>query len=144
MSVSHIPEGYPAVTPYLIVDGAIELISFLEQTFGATQKMCMKDDDGLVRHAEVRIGDSLLMISEAADQFPANDSMMHLYVADVDATYAIALENGATSLREPQDELYGDRSAGVRDASGNQWWMATHVEDVSEEEMERRMREQNG
>ena len=141
MSVNYKPTEYHTITPYLIVKGADKLISFLVDTFDAQQKMCMKDDDGSVRHAEIRIGDSLLMISEAREEFPANDSMLHLYVPDVDATFARAIENGATSLREPKDEVYGDRSAGVRDALGNQWWMATHIEDVSPEEVENRYRE---
>jgi PhnB protein len=89
-------------------------------------------------HAEVRIGDSVVMMGEPADESSLMPGMIHLYVDDVDTTYQRALQAGATSLREPEDQFYGDRSAGVRDAFGNVWWIATHKEDVSPEEMKRR------
>ena len=133
-----IPEGHRTVTPFLRVADAARLIDFMKQAFAATEAFRMDGPDGSVAHAEVKIGDSLVMIGQApADQ--AMQSMLHLYVPDTDAVYKSALAAGATSIREPADQFYGDRSAGVRDAQGNEWWMATHIEDVSQEEMERRM-----
>ncbi len=90
-------------------------------------------------HAEVKIGDSIVMMGEGADSknFPG---MLHLYMEDVDAVYQRAIQAGAKSLREPADQPYGDRSGGVEDAFGNQWWISTHVEDVSSDELERRMK----
>ena len=133
-----IPEGHRTVTPFLRVADAARLIDFMKQAFAATETFRMDGPDGSVAHAEVKIGDSMVMIGQApADQ--AMQSMLHLYVPDTDAVYKSALAAGATSIREPADQFYGDRSAGVRDAQGNEWWMATHIEDVSQEEMERRM-----
>ena len=133
-----IPEGHRTVTPFLRVADAARLIDFMKQAFAATEAFRMDGPDGSVAHAEVKIGDSMVMIGQApADQ--AMQSMLHLYVPDTDAIYKSALAAGATSIREPADQFYGDRSAGVRDAQGNEWWMATHIEDVSREEMERRM-----
>ena len=133
-----IPKGFGTVTPFLTVTDAAKLIDFLQQAFAATVHFRMDAPDGSVRHAEVKIGDSMVMIG----QVPAGremQSMLHLYVPDTDALYHSALAAGAVSIREPADQFYGDRSAGVRDVWGNQWWMATHVEDLSQEEIERRM-----
>ncbi len=134
MSVKPVPDGYHSVTPYLTVKGAAQLIGFLKEAFGAEETFRMGGDR--VMHAEVRIGDSMVMLGDAPDQpMPA---MIHLYMPDVDAVYRRALTAGATSEREPADQFYGDRSAGVRDAFGNVWWIATHVEDVPPEELQRR------
>ena len=142
MTTSYQPPGYRTVTPFMIVEGANDLIAFLETSFGATKKGYMTGADGSVRHAEIRIGDSLVMIADAREpETKANTTMLYVYVPDVDAAYARALEARASSLREPTDELYGDRSCAVMDAFGNQWWMATHVEDVSPEEAERKFKE---
>jgi len=138
-NVKAIPDGYHTVTPYIVINGVAKLIEFVKSSFGATEVMRHTRPDGSVMHAEVRIGDSVIMMGEApagGKHFPA---MLHLYVDDVDATYQRALEAGATSLREPTDQIYGDRSGGVQDEFGNQWWLAKHLEDVSEEEMARRM-----
>ena len=133
-----IPKGFGTVTPFLTVTDAAKLIDFLQQAFAAKVHFRMDAPDGSVRHAEVKIGDSMVMIGQVQ---PGQEmqSMLHLYVPETDALYRSALAAGATSIREPADQFYGDRSAGVRDLWGNQWWMATHVEDVSQEEMERRM-----
>lgn len=139
MAVNYIPEGYHTVTPYLIVRGANQLIGFMRDVFGAQETFRM-EDGGLIRHAEVRIGDSVIMLSDGVEEHPPMPSMIHLYVPDSDATYRRALDAGATSLQEPTDMFYGDRSGAVRDPFGNNWWIATHVEDVSPEEMERRQR----
>jgi PhnB protein len=138
MAVRPIPEGYHTVTPYLVVPGVPELIEFLKQAFDARETGRFAGPDGTIMHAEVRIGDSPVMMGEPAGGVQPIPAMLHLYVEDVDAAYRRALAAGATSVREPADQFYGDRSAGVKDCFGNQWWMATHVEDVSPEEMERR------
>lgn len=132
------PSGYGTVTPYLVVRDAESVIDFAKQTFGATELSRLTDDSGSIMHAEFTIGDSLVMIGTAGEQNPPMPAMLHVYVADADAVYLQALAAGATSLREPRTEFYGDRMAGVRDTQGNQWWLATHVEDVSPEEMQRR------
>lgn len=133
-----IPEGYHTVTPYLIVHGVPKLIDFLVAAFGAKERLRIDNTDGSVSHAELELGDSVIMMGEASAEWNPLPGSIHLYVDDTDALYARALKAGATSVREPADQLYGDRSAGVKDASGNYWWLATHVEDVSPEEMERR------
>jgi uncharacterized glyoxalase superfamily protein PhnB len=131
-----IPEGHHTVTPFLRVIDAAKLIEFLKPAFGATVTFRMDGPDGSVMHAEVKIGDSMVMIGQSPEPLP---SMIHLYVPDTDAVYKSAMAAGAKSIREPADQFYGDRSAGVRDFCGNEWWMATHIEDVSQEEMQRRM-----
>lgn len=141
MAVKPIPEGYHTVTPYLVVPGAAKLIEFLRHVFDAQEIERMARPDGTVMHAEVRIGDSVVMMGEASGEKPAMPAMLYLYVKDCDATYKRALQAGAISVMEPADQFYGDRNAAVKDASGNQWWMATHVEDVPPEEMARRARE---
>ena len=137
-SPNPIPEGYATVTPYLCVVEAAKLIEFLKQAFAAEVIVRMDGPDGSVMHAEVKIGDSMVMIGQVPAE-RATRAMLHLYVADADATYKKALAAGATSVREMADQFYGDRSGGVRDAFGNDWYIATHVEDVSPEEMKRRM-----
>jgi uncharacterized glyoxalase superfamily protein PhnB len=138
MTVKTIPEGYHTVTPYLVVHGAPELLDFMKQAFGATESHRSAQPDGTIMHAEVRIGDSMVMMSEAQGEFKRMPAMIHLYVEDVDAVYERAIRAGATSLREPSDQFYGDRTGGVQDPCGNQWWIATHKEDLSIEEIRRR------
>ena len=137
-----IPEGYHTVTPYLIVHGVPKLIDFLVVAFGAKERLRMDNPDGSVSHAELELGDSVIMMGEASAEWNPLPGSIHLYVDDTDALYGRALKAGATSVREPADQFYGDRSAGVKDASGNYWWLATHVEDVPPEEMERRAKAQ--
>ena len=139
-TVKPIPDGHHTVTPYLVMQDPAKFISFLTSAFGAVETARFATPDGIIRHAEVRIGDSVIMIGGAVEK-PQN-GMLHLYVPDTDAVYRRAIQAGAKSLREPADQIHGDRSAGVEDAWGNTWWMATHVEDVSVEEIERRMRGQ--
>jgi PhnB protein len=139
--VKAIPDGYSTVTPYLLVDGAADLLTFMKSAFGATQRGdVLQGPDGKIGHCEVDIGDSLIMLADAPDE--PTKAMLHLYVEDCDATYQKALAAGAESVREPENQFYGDRTAGVRDRWGNQWYVATHVEDISEEEMMRRVRDQ--
>ena len=142
--VQPVPEGYSAVTPYLVVRDAPALMAFMERAFGARERMRMTDSAGAIRHGEVEIGDARVMLADAAEEFPPIPAMLHLYVEDVDAVYQSALDAGGESLAEPADQFYGDRMAGVRDPFGNQWWIATHFEDVSAEEAERRQRKLTG
>jgi PhnB protein len=135
------PDGYRTVTPYLVVPDAAKLIDFTIKAFDGKQVRRHNMPDGKVAHAEVAIGDSMVMIGNSGDQWPGLKAGIHLYVDDVDAVYRRALAAGATSEREPADQMYGDRSAGVKDFAGNSWWLATHIEDVSDEEMSRRAQE---
>jgi PhnB protein len=142
MAVQPIPEGYHSVTPYLVVQGVDKLIDFLEQAFGAEERYRHRGPDGKTAHAEVQIGDSIVMMGEASALWKAMPATLYLYVNHVDATYKQAVQAGAKSLREPTDMFYGDRSGGVIDPFGNQWWMATHQEDVPPEELARRAKAQ--
>lgn len=137
-SVPYTPAGYHTVTPYLTVKGVAQLIDFLKTTFDATEKEIFKRPDGSIHHAEMQIGDSVVMMGEATGEWKPGSAALYIYVPDTDATYQRALAAGATSLREPVDQFYGDRSGGVQDAWGNSWWMATHKEDVSSAEMQQR------
>lgn len=137
--ISPIPAGYHTITPYFLVSDGDRFLAFLKQAFDATEISTHRDSAGLIRNSEVRVGDAMLMLAQAVPQWPAMPMAMYLYVPDTDATYKRALESGATSTMEPADQFYGDRNAGVKDPFGNQWWIATHIEDVPEEEMKRRM-----
>ena len=140
--VKPIPEGYHTLTPYLVVDGAEKVIRFMKEAFGAQPVFePMMRPDGKVMHAEYRIGDSVVMISDSSERAQATSAMLHLYVPNVDAAYQKALKAGATSLTEPADMFYGDRSGGVKDAAGNRWHIGTHIEDVSPAELKRRATE---
>ena len=142
--VNPIPEEYGSVTPYLVVEGAEELLGFLQKAFGATVRGegGMRGPDGKIGHAEVEIGDSIVMLADVPPDGEALQAMLVLYVEDCDATYKKALAAGAESVRELEDQFYGDRSGSVRDKWGNQYYISTHIEDVSEEEMARRVQEQ--
>ncbi|TAK50654.1 MAG: VOC family protein [Bacteroidetes bacterium] len=143
MPVNHQPDEYNTVTPYLIVPGVATIIDFLKQAFDAVELERMEMPDGSIAHAEVRIGDSVIMFGEPRGDFKPMPTMLYIYVPDTDETYRRALNAGAKSVMEPADQFYGDRNAGVQDLSGNMWWIATHVEDVSPEEMQRRMAERS-
>ena len=140
-SAKAVPEGMHSVTPYLVVDGASELIQFVEQSFNGKATGVMKTKDGKIMHAGVQIGDSQIMVSDATERYLPGTSRLYLYVDDVDVIYKKALDAKGVSLREPTNEFYGDRSAGVKDAWGNEWWIATHVEDVDDEEVRRRAKQ---
>jgi uncharacterized glyoxalase superfamily protein PhnB len=141
MAVKPIPDGYHTVTPYLVVTDAEAQIDFLKSAFGGEETLRHKDDKGRVSHAEVRVGNSMLMIGQARDQWTPKPAMFYLYVEDVDAMYKRAVEAGGKPIHEPVDQAYGDRTGGVEDSLGNQWWVGTHIEDVSPEEIERRYSE---
>lgn len=134
-----IPQGYHSVTPYLIVEGAPKLIEFLKRTFNAEEKDRMNGPNGRVAHAEVKIGDSIVMMADSTPENKPNQSQLYIYIDNVDTVYKRALEAGGISVTPPTDQFYGDRSASVKDPMGNIWGIATHVEDVSPEEMQKRM-----
>jgi len=138
--IKPIPAGYHSITPILRVEGAPRLIDFLKQAFQAEERERFMTPDGRVSHAEVKIGDSVLMISDVDEKWKPMPGSLNLYTEDTDAVYRRALAAGATSLMEPADQFYGDRSAGVKDPFGNEWWFSTHMEDVSPEELQRRMK----
>ena len=140
MAVKPIPEGYRSVTPYLIASGAAKVLDFVKETFDGSEIMRMPGPNGTIANAEFRIGDSILMISDGGEQYPPMPCTLYVYVDNVDETYRRALKAGGTSVKEPADQFYGDRSASVKDSAGNIWGMATHVEDVTPEEMDRRMK----
>jgi PhnB protein len=146
MTVNPIPEGYRRVTPYLTVDGASDAIAFYTSALGGTERMRMPAPDGKVGHAEIDFGDSMIMLADLGDQggpgpkqLGGSPVAVMLYVEDVDAVYQAAIDAGAESLSKPEDQFYGDRSAGIVDPWGHRWHLASHVEDVSEEEMGKRM-----
>lgn len=125
----HKPAGHPAVSPYLLVADARAMLDFLAATFGARETFRKERGDGSVMHAETRIDDSLMMIGERPDAADATRASIHVYVPDVDACYASGLAAGAQSVSPPADQPYGDRTAGLRDAEGNLWWIGTHLAD---------------
>jgi len=141
MAVNPIPEGYHTVTPYLTVADAAAQIDFLKRAFGAKETFRHADDKGNVSHAEVRVGTSMIMIGQARGQWTPRPAILYLYVEDVDAVYKRAVEAGGKPVQAPADQAYGDRSGGVEDSQGNQWWIGTHIEDVSPEEIQRRYSE---
>jgi uncharacterized glyoxalase superfamily protein PhnB len=124
---AHKPADHPAVSPYLLVADARAMLAFLAATFGAKEIYRKTRDDGSVMHAEVRIDDSVLMIGERPERAAALCGSTHVYVPDVDACYAAGLAAGAASVSAPTDQPYGDRTAGLRDAEGNLWWIGTHL-----------------
>jgi PhnB protein len=126
-----IPEGLRSVTPYLALANSSAFIVFLKKAFGAEEKLVVQSPNGVVHHAKIAIGDSILEMSDAHGVYRPIPCALHLYVPDADAVYEQALRAGATSLMPPADQPYGDRSGGVIDPFGNQWFIATHVKDVS-------------
>lgn len=128
MNPSFKPDNYTSVSPYLIVDRASNTIAFLQNVFGAVELRRFPDKAGKLLHAEVRIDDTVLMIADSGDSWPAVPSYVHIYVADVDATYRNALAVGATSVQEPVKKDDADKRGGVKDAGGTTWWIATKVE----------------
>jgi uncharacterized glyoxalase superfamily protein PhnB len=141
MAVKPIPEGYHTVTPYITVDNPDAVMEFLAKAFGAQETYAMRDDKGQAQHAEMKLGTSMLMLGRAHDQYKSRPGNFYLYVEDCDAAYKKAVAAGGKSISEPTTQFYGDRHGGVTDSEGNNWWVATHVEDVSSEELSRRARE---
>jgi len=140
-ATSSIPEGFSTITPYFAVPEADKLLNFLTQAFDAEVVHRHMRPDGKIAHATLRIGNSTLMLGESPSGRTPMLAMLYFYVADCDATYRRAISAGARSSMEPRDLYYGDRSAAVYDPAGNQWWIATHKEDLSEAELEARMKQ---
>ncbi len=146
MAAQAVPEGYHTLTPYLSVDDAAAAIDFYQRAFGATERGRMDGPDGKIAHAELAIGDSIVMLADPFPQFQAKPPKelggttvgLFLYVENVDEVFRQAVEAGATSTMEPEDQFWGDRFGTVTDPFGHQWQIATHVEDVPPEEMEER------
>ncbi len=138
MTVHFIPDGFHTVTPYLTVQGADQLLAFMKAAFDAEEVMYMQRSDGAINHAAVKIGDSMIELAEAKGEWTPMPGAIHLYVEDTDATYQRSLQAGATSLHEPKDMYYGERGAAVKDSVGNHWYIATHTEDLSPEELAKR------
>jgi len=139
--VEPIPDGYHSVAPYLMVQGVPGLIDFLREAFGADETLRMPRPDGTIRHAEVRIGDSIVMMGEVSDPSQTMPASIHLYVEDADAVYQQALAAGAVSVTEMTSLVWGERGGRVRDHLGNIWWIQTQVEQVSQEEIAKRVTE---
>jgi PhnB protein len=141
MAVKPIPDGYGTVTPYLTVDDPAPVIEFLKKVLDAEEIFAMRDDKGNIGHAEVKVGSSILMLGKARDEWKSRPGNFYVYVEDCDAIYEKALAAGAISLSKPETQFYGDRHGGVTDSQGNNWWVATHVEDISPDDMKRRAEE---
>jgi PhnB protein len=147
-NVNYVPEGRNSVTPYLIVSNAAQAIDYYKKVFGATELMRMDGPDGKVGHAELRIGDSIIMLADenvamgnrSAESIGASPVSLYVYLPDVDKTFDKALAGGAKVLKPVEDQFYGDRSGFLRDPFGHLWGIATHKEDVSAQEIEKRMK----
>lgn len=147
MAVKPIPDGYHSVTPYLIVRGGTRAIDYYTKAFGATELMRLDAPGGLLGHAEIKIGDSTVMLADENPEWGAKSpdtyggSSVHLmiYVEDCDTVFKRAIAAGAKETRPLKDQFYGDRSGSLTDPFGHSWTIATHKEDVSEDEMKRRM-----
>ncbi len=139
MAVQPVPEGFHTINPYVFVNGASRFIDFLKKAFGAEEQTRMEGPDGSVGHATMKIGDSLLMLSDPSPQSPATSCYFYLYVEDADAAFRRAVEAGATATMEPADQFYGDRRGDLSDDFGNRWSVATQREIVPPEEMEKRV-----
>ena len=149
MSAKPIPAGYRTVTPYLTIKHAAKALEFYKRAFGASETFRVMMPDGRLGHAEVRLGDSLVMLSDEFPEFggKAPDTLggspvsIHLYVEDVDAFFKRALAAGAKERKPVMDQFYGDRSGQLEDPFGHLWWVATHKEDIAPEELQRRVQE---
>jgi PhnB protein len=147
--VKPIPDGYHTVTPYLIVQGAAKAIDFYKQAFGATEIMRMPMPDGKIAHAEIKIGDSPVMLADESPQMGYRNPKalggtpvsLLIYVEDVDTVFERAVSSGGTPVRPVKDQFYGDRTGTLTDPFGHVWSISTHKEDVSSDEMQRRMKE---
>lgn len=141
MSVKGVPEGYHTITPYLSVQNASGLIDFLKQAFNAVNVQTHAMPDGTIINAQIKVGDSMILIADAPKDLKGRKlmpAMLYMYVADADAVYHRAIQAGGKSIREPENQFYGDRVGGVEDMAGNQWWIASHREEMSEEELIKR------
>jgi PhnB protein len=150
MAVSPIPAGYEAVTPYLVVRGAAQAIEFYQKALGATEMFRLPGDNGKIGHAELKVGAGVVMLADEMEGHPSPQTVggcpisLMVYVPDVDAQFAKALAAGGVKQRPLADQFYGDRSGTFTDPFGYTWCLATHTEDVSAEEMDRRMKAMAG
>jgi uncharacterized glyoxalase superfamily protein PhnB len=143
MAANFIPPGYHTITPAIIVRDAVKAIEFYKQAFGAEEVSRMEGPEGSIMHAEIRIGDSVVMLGEENARWGTlsplstngNHGSLHIYVPDADATFARALEHGATVRYPMEDAFWGDRYGKVADPFGHEWGIATHVKDLSDAEM---------
>jgi PhnB protein len=142
MAVKPVPEGYHTFTPYFVVEGASDFIEFVKTAFSGQEIFRFPAPGGKIGHAEVRVGDSIVMLADATPEYPPALMNCYLYVPDVDATFRKAVAAGARSKRDPANQFYGDRVGTLADRWGNTWSVGTHVEDVPPDEMERRMKAQ--
>ena len=145
MSVNAIPKGYHTITPYFSVRDAHGLVDFLKRAFDAVAEIHTMPD-GSILNAQVQVGTSMVLIGQVPKDHPADKlmpAMLYMYVEDADAVYRKAIAAGGESIVEPRDQFYGDRVGAVRDLSGNQWWIASHKEEMSSVEMTRRAAERN-
>ncbi len=133
------PEGFSTVSPYLLVENVHEQIQFLAHVFGAEVKEKLKNPDGTIMHASLKIGNVIIMVGLGEKENPSLQSMCYVYVKDCDKTYERSLKHGAETILEPTDQFYGTREAGVQDPQGNQWWIAQSIETLSEEEVQQRL-----
>jgi PhnB protein len=138
MATDPIPRGYHSVTPFLAIQNVPQFIEFAKRAFGAKEIQRLEKPDGSVMHAEIRIGDSIIMVGDAGPGQTPSKATLYLYVDNADLVYENAINAGATSVERPRDHFYGDHAGGINDPSGNQWWIATHVEDVPEEVLRKR------
>lgn len=138
MSVNPVPEEHQSVIPYPIIRGVTALVDFLKAAFDAEEIHQIKDSDGSVMHAQVKVLGSSVMMGEAGTSFQPMPGSIYLYVDDVDAYYRRALDAGAESVMEPADQFYGDRSGGIKDPAGNIWWISSRIEQISTEELQER------
>jgi len=136
--VAPIPPGYHTITPYISVPDAEKIMEFMKKAFNAVENYRMAGPGGKIAHAELTIGDSKLMIGTVRDGQPVALAHIYLYVEDVDKVYRQALDAGGISVSEPTNMFYGDRHGAVKDSAGNSWYIATHIEDVSHEDMKTR------
>lgn len=141
MAVNYKPAETQSVIPYLVIPDADKELAFVKEVFGAKEVRVSRDLSGRIAHAQVKIGDSVVMMAQANEHFPPLTAAIYIYIPDVDVAHKRALAIGAASIMEPADQFYGDRNSGVKDSNCVQWWMAAHIEDVSEEELNRRAAE---
>lgn len=136
----HIPKGFHTITPYLLVDNATKMIEFLKTVFDA-KVLVLSPQGDIIGHAALQIGDSMIELADACEEWGKTSAAIHIYLPDIDSSYQRALDAGAISLREPTDMFYGERGASVKDPFGIQWHMATQTEELSSEEIYRRAEE---
>ena len=149
MTVKPIPDGYHTATPYLFVKGAKDAIEFYKQAFGATEVLRLNTPTGDIAHAEIKIGDSIIMLAEPCSDSPASSPeslggstiAIHLYVEDVDAIFEQAIDAGALDLKSVEDQFYGDRTGTLQDPFGHIWLIGTHKEELTFEEIQKRAAE---